>query len=93
MEYKLVSPQLQDIQTRTVRITAKAQELGAVTATTITIPLENLGSEDIVAADVLVARNLTDATAATASVVGTDLVLTDVAIAVTDLFDLVIRLK
>lgn len=93
MEYKLVSPQLQDIQTKTVRITARAAELGVVTATTITIPLEDIGVDDIAAADVLVARNLTDSTAATPSVVGANLVLTDAAIAVTDLFDLVIRLK
>lgn len=93
MEYKVASPKLQDIQTKTVRITAKASELGTVTATTITIPLADINAEAIVAADVLVANNLTDSTAATPSISGSDLVLTDVAIAATDLFDLVIRLK
>lgn len=92
MEYKVASAKFQDIETKTVRITATAAELGAVAATTITIPLSDI-NEDIVAADVLVANNLTDGTAATPSIVGTDLVLTDVAIAASDLFDLVIRLK
>lgn len=93
MEYKVASPALQDIETKTLRITAKASELGAVTATTITIPLSAFGPDDIAATDVLVAKNLTDATAATPSISGTNLVLTDAAIAATDLFDLVIRLK
>lgn len=93
MEYKVTSPQIQDIQTKTLRITAKAQELGAVDATTITIPLAAISEDAIEATDVLVANNLTDSTAATPTIVGTDLVLTDVAIAATDLFDIVIRLK
>ncbi len=92
MEYKLKSPLLQDIETKTVRITALASELGVVTATTISIPLANLRS-DVTAADVLIAQNYTDGTKATASIVGTDLVLTDAAIAASDVFNLVLRLK
>jgi hypothetical protein len=93
MEYQVKSQKLQDIIQSTVRLTAKAQELGAYTATTITIPLADISADAIAATDVLVARNLTDATAMTASVVGTNLILTDVAIAATDLIDVVIRLK
>lgn len=93
MKYQIASAKFQDLNTKTVRLTAKAHELGEVTATTITIPLADISDEAIEASDVLVANNLTDSTAATPSIVGTDLVLTDVAIAATDLFDLVIRLK
>jgi hypothetical protein len=93
MKYQVKSQKLQDLQVKTVRLTAAAQELGAVTATTITIPLADLSSDAIVAADVRVARNLTDATAMTPSIVGSDLVLTDAAIAASDIIDLVIKLK
>jgi hypothetical protein len=93
MKYQVKSQKLQDLQVKTVRLTAQAQELGAVTATTITIPLADLSSDAIVAADVRVARNLTDATAMTPSIVGSDLVLTDAAIAASDIIDLVIKLK
>jgi hypothetical protein len=93
MEYQVKSQKLQDILQSTVRLTAKAQELGAVTATTITIPLADISADAIAATDVLVARNLTDSTAMTPSISGTNLVLTDAAIAVTDLIDVVIRLK
>ena len=93
MKYQVSSQKLQDIQTKTVRITASAQELGAVTATTITIPLSDFASDAIAASDVKVAKNLTDATTMTPSISGSNLVLTDSAIAATDLIDLVIRLK
>lgn len=94
MEYKTPSPKFQDIETKTLRLTATASELGTVTATTISIPLANLSADsDTVAADVLVAQNYTDGTKATASIVGTDLVLTDAAIAASDVFQIVIRLK
>ena len=93
MEYKVSSSKLQDIETKTVRITAKASELGAVTSTTITLPLSDIAPEAIAASDVLVSRNLTDSTAMTPSISGSNLVLTDLAIAATDLIDLVIRLK
>jgi hypothetical protein len=93
MEYQVKSSQLQDILAKTVRLTAKASELGAVTATTITIPLEDLSADPIEASDVLVSRNLTDATAMTPSISGSNLVLTDLAIAASDKIDLVIRLK
>jgi hypothetical protein len=92
-KYSIASQKLQDIAIKTVRLTAKAGELGAVTATTITIPLADISSDAIAAADVLVANNITEDTAAVASISGTNLVLTDTAIAATDLIDLVIRLK
>lgn len=93
MEYQVKSQKLQDAMDKTVRITAKASELGAVTATTITIPLADFSADAIEATDVLVANNLTDATAMTPSISGTNLILTDAAIAATDLIDMVIRLK
>ena len=93
MKYQVKSQKLQDLQVKTVRLTAAAQELGAVTATTITIPLADLASDAIVAADVKVANNISEDTAMTPSIVGSNLVLTDAAIAAGDLIDLVIRLK
>lgn len=94
MEYKTPSPKFQDIVTKTLRLTAKASELGVVTATTISIPLADLCMEDdIVAGDCLLAHNITDDTYAVPTIVGTDLVLTDAAIAATDVFDVVVRLK
>jgi hypothetical protein len=92
-KYSIASQKLQDIAIKTVRLTARAGELGAVTATTITIPLADISNEAIAATDVLVARNITDSTSPVASISGTNLVLTDAAIAATDLIDLVIRLK
>ena len=89
-KYALSSQKLQDIATKTVRLTAKAAELGAVTATTVTITLADISTVDSIAAtDVLVARNLTDSTAMTPSISGTNLVLTDVAVATTDLVALI----
>jgi hypothetical protein len=93
MEYQVKSQKLQDIEVKTVRLTARAQELGAVTATTITIPLADLAADAIEASDVLIAKNITDATTMSASIVSSDLVLTDAAIAASDIIDLVIRLK
>lgn len=92
-DYRIASAKLQNLEAKTIRLTAKASELGAVTATTITIPLADIGFDDIAATDVLVAQNLTDSTAATPSISGSNLVLTDTAIAATDLFNLVIRIK
>ena len=97
MKYQVKSQKLQDLQVKTVRLTAEAQELGVINAlaTTITIPLADFSSDAIVAADVRVANNLSEATAMTPSISidGLNLVLTDVAIAAADLIDLVIRLK
>ena len=93
MEYQVKSQQLQDLMIRTVRLTARAQELGSVAANVLTIPLSELSADAIEASDVLVARNLTDATALTPSIVGSNLRLTDVALAATDVIDLVIKLK
>lgn len=92
--YQVPNPKLADIIEGTIRITRAAGDLGAVTATTLTIPLVAFSKDvTIAAANVLVARNLTDATALTPSVVGDDLVLTDVALAAGDIIDLVIKVK
>ena len=93
MSYQVQSQKLSDLQDRTVRLTDKAADLGAVTSTTLTIPLADFSADAIAATDVLVARNLTDATFMTPSISGSNLVLTDVALAVGDLIDLVIKLK
>lgn len=93
MEYKFASAKFQDLEVKTVRLVARASELGVFTATTITIPLINISKEAIITSDVLFCRNLTDSTIVSAAVVGSNLVLTDLAIAATDVFDLVIRLK
>jgi hypothetical protein len=93
MEYQVKSSKLQDQIDRTVRLTAKAGDLGAVTATTLTIPLADFSADAIAASDVIVAKNLTDATTLTPSISGDNLVLTDVALAASDIVDLVIKLK
>jgi hypothetical protein len=93
MSYQLKSQKLSDLQNKTARLTAAASDLGAVTATTLTIPLADLSADAIEAADVIVARNLTDSTAMTPSISGSNLVLTDVALAASDKIDLVIKLK
>ena len=93
MEYQVKSQKLQDVMIKTVRLTAKASDLGSVAANVLTIALADFSSEDIAAADVLVARNLTDATALTPAISGANLTLTDVAMAAGDIIDLVIRLK
>ena len=93
MEYQVKSQKLQDAIIKTVRLTAQAQDLGAVAANVLTIPIADLSSDDISAADVLVANNLSDATAMTPAISGSNLTLTDVALAATDIVDIVIRLK
>lgn len=93
MEYQVKSQKLQDLMIKTVRLTARAQELGSVAANVLTIPLADLSADNIEASDVLVARNLTDATALTPAISGSNLTLTDVALAATDIVDIVIKLK
>lgn len=93
MKYQVKSQELQDLMIKTVRLTARAQELGSVAANVLTIPLADLSADNIEASDVLVARNLTDATALTPAISGSNLTLTDVALAATDIVDLVIKLK
>lgn len=93
MDYRIAGAKLQNLEAKTVRITATAAELGTVTATTITIALADLGFDNIEASDVLVARNFTDGTKATPSISGSNLVLTDAAIASTDVFELIYRVK
>lgn len=93
MKYQVKSQELQDLMIKTVRLTARAQELGSVAANVLTIPLADLSADAIEASDVLVARNLTDATALTPAISGSNLTLTDVALAATDIVDIVIKLK
>jgi hypothetical protein len=93
MKYQVPSSKLQNIQIKTLRLTAKASELGSVAANVLTIPLSDISSDSILASDVLVATNLSEETALTPSIVGSNLLLTDVAMVGTDLVDLVIKLK
>jgi hypothetical protein len=93
MKYQVKSQQLQDVQLKTVRLTAPAQDLGSVASNVLTIPLSDFSSDAIAASDVLVAKNLTEETAITPSISGSNLLLTDVAMAKTDIIDLVIKLK
>jgi hypothetical protein len=93
MKYQVKSQELQDLMIKTVRLTARAQELGSVASNVLTIPLADLSADAIEASDVLVARNLTDATALTPAISGSNLTLTDVALAATDIVDIVIKLK
>lgn len=95
MKYQVPSSKLQNIQIKTLRLTAKASELGSVAANVLTIPLSDISSDSILASDVLVATNLSEETAITPSISidGSNLLLTDVALVGTDLVDLVIKLK
>jgi hypothetical protein len=93
MKYQVPSSKLQNIQIKTLRLTAKASELGSVAANVLSIPLADISSDSISASDVLVAENLSEETAITPTVVGSNLVLTDVALVGTDLVNLVIKLK
>lgn len=96
MEYRSPSPKFQDIQTKTLQLHAKVEELGSFTTTVITIPLASIGKDAIAASDVLVSTNLTDATASVATISGTNLLLTAggaTTFAAADVMHLVIRLK
>ena len=93
MKYQVKSQELQDLMIKTVRLTARAQEIGSVAANVLTIPLADRSADAIETSDVLVARNLTDATALTPAISGSNLTLTDVALAATDIVDIVIKLK
>jgi hypothetical protein len=93
MEYQLKSSKLQDVMTKTVRLTAKAGDLGSVALNVLTIPLSDLSIDAIFASDVLVANNLSEETALTPAIAGSNLTLTDVALTASDIVDLVIKLK
>lgn len=93
MEYQVRSQKLQDVMAKTVRLTAKAGDLGSVSANVLTIPLADLSADAIEATDVIKASNLSEATEATPSISGTNLLITDVALIASDIIDLVIRLK
>jgi hypothetical protein len=93
MEYQLKSSKLQDVMTKTVRLTAKAGDLGSVASNVLTIPLSDLSIDAIAASDVLVANNLSEDTAITPAIAGSNLTLTDVSLVASDIVDLVIKLK
>ncbi len=93
MEYQVKSSKLQDILSKTVRLTAKAGDLGSVASNVLTIPLADLSADAIAASDVLKATNLSEATEATPSISGENLLITDVALVATDIVDIVIKLK
>ena len=88
------------MQGNTIRFTAPAQDLGSVASNALSIPLADLfDSSEIAdfkvyfASRVLVAKNLTDSTSLTPSISGESLVLTDVAMAKSDILDIVIKIK
>ncbi len=93
MEYQVKSQKLQDVMSKTVRLTAPAQSLGSVASNVLTIPLADISADAIEASDVLVANNLSEDTAATPAISGSNLTLTDVSLAASDIIDLVIKLK
>jgi hypothetical protein len=93
MEYQVKSQKLQDSMAKTVRLTAPAQDLGSVASNVLTIALADLSADAIAASDVLRAHNLTDDSACTPAISGSNLTITDAALAATDIIDLVIKLK
>jgi hypothetical protein len=93
MEYQVRSQKLQDVMSKTVRLTAKAGDLGSVASNVLTIPLADFSADDIQASDVLKASNLSEATQATPSISGSNLLITDVALIASDIVDIVIKLK
>jgi hypothetical protein len=93
MEYQVKSQKLQDSMAKTVRLTAQAKDLGSVAANVLTIPLADFSADAIEASDVLVANNLSEATAMTPAISGSNLTLTDVALVGADIVDIVIKLK
>jgi hypothetical protein len=108
MKYQVKSSKLQDVQTQTVRLTAAAEDLGSVASNALKIPLDDLmesaDQENFrlnLSKRILIAENLTDSTVLTASIpefpvdsgLYPDLVLQDVALAKTDILNIVIKLK
>lgn len=75
MEYKLKSAKLQDIVTKTEQLFAKAADLGTISSGNLLIPFADI-KPGLVAADILVAKNLTEAEDLTPSISGENLVLT-----------------
>lgn len=93
MEYKLKSSALQDIQTKTVELHATAQELGSIDSGNLLIPIADL-RDDVEAADIFKATNLTLSEALTPSVVSGNLVLDgSSAISASNKIEIVIKLK
>ena len=94
MEYKVNSPKLQDIETKTVELYATAAELGELDSGNLEIAVADIQS-DLEATDVIVATNLSISSEALTPTV-TDGVLTldgTSAISAANKIHLVIRLK
>ena len=92
MEYKLKSAALQDLQTKTVRLTAKAGDLGTISSGNLVIPAADLNSA-LVAADFLVANNLSAAEPCTVTLGSGNFTLdSTTAITASSLIDIVIKL-
>lgn len=103
MKYQVKSSKLQNVQANTIRFTCKAEDLSSVSEDAISIALSDLlDSAEInlfAAANVLVANNVTQGTALTASLVSGPLdaiflVLTDgTSLSAADVVDIVIKIK
>lgn len=93
MDYKLVSPKLQDLVTRAETMVAAAGELGTLLAGNLLIPSADIKA-DMVASDVLVAYNETQAEALTATISGDNLSLDGTnAIVATDVIRLTVNVN
>jgi response regulator RpfG family c-di-GMP phosphodiesterase len=108
MKYQVKSSKLQDVQTNTVRFTAPAHDLGSVASNALKIPLDEImefsDQEEFrtqLSSRILIAKNLSEDTVLVASIpefpadsdLYPDLVLQDVAMAKTDIIEIVIKLK
>jgi hypothetical protein len=108
MKYQVKSSKLQDVQAKTVHLTAPAEDLGSVASNALTIPLSDLMEisdqedfRDNLSKRILVAKNLTEDTVIAASVpefpvdseLYPNLVFQDIAMAKTDIIDIIIKLK
>lgn len=108
MKYQVKSSKLQDVQSKTVRFTAPAEDLGPVSSNALKIQLNDLiefnDQEEFrtqLSSRILIAKNLTEDTTLVASIpenpvdsgLYPELILQDVAMLKTDVLDLVIKLK
>ncbi len=109
MKYQVSSAKFQNYVDTTIDLIAFANELGSIEtiqtgvdefeepiyADVLTITLADLSENAIAATDVLIAKNLSEATNGTAAITedGLYLTITDTAIASSDLMDVVIRMK
>lgn len=93
MEYKVKSPKLQDIETKTVNVYASASELGELDSGNLEIDATDIQA-DLVTADVIRAYNLTIGEVLTPTIASDVLTLDgSSAITASNKIHLVIRLK